>query len=204
MNSRALVVFFWACLIGTAAVAGEERQTRIEIAVDDDASGEQSFVFDSQDAGFDLHSLAVGESRTLTDKSGNIADVRRTADGFEFDVNGKTINVDDMPAVDGRHGEHGTHEIEMRGEDTDLTVTKAKGVKKVKIIKTGDAEGVTVISGREIDAATRERIQEVLKSAGQDGEIQFIDGSELNADGGAEMHGRHEVRIIKKEIDVTD
>ncbi len=201
MNFRALVVFFWACLIGTAAVAGEERQTRIEIAVDDDAAGEQTFVFDSQEAGFDLHSLAVGESRTLTDKSGNIADVRRTADGFEFNVNGKTINVDDMPAMDGMHG---AHDVEMHVDHADSTVTKTRDVKKVKIIKTGDAEGVTVISGREIDAATRERIREVLQSAGQDGEVQFIDGSELKADSGAEMHGRHEVRIIKKEVDVTD
>ncbi len=204
MNFRALVVFFWVCLIGTAAVAGEERQTRIEIAVDDDASGEQTFVFDSQEAGFDLHSLAVGESRTLTDKSGNIADVRRTADGFEFNVNGKTINVDDMPDVDGMHGAHGRHDIEMHVDRADSTVTKTRDVKKVKIIKTGDAEGVTVISGRVIDAATRERIREVLKSAGQDDEVQFIDGSELNADSDVDMHGRHEVRIIKKEIDVTD
>lgn len=201
MNSRALVVFFWACLIGTAAVAGEERQTRIEIAVDDDASGEQTFVFDSQEAGFDLHSLALGEVRTLTDKSGNTADVLRTADGFEFDVNGKKVSVDDMPAIDDPHG---THEIEMRVDDTDATVTKTGAVREVKIIRTGDAEGVTVMSGREIDAATRERIADVLRSAGQYGEVQFIDGSELDADGGAEMHGRHEVRIIKKEVDVTD
>lgn len=204
MNFRPLVVFFWASLVGTAAVAGEERQTRIEIAVDDDAAGEQTFVFDSQEAGFDLHSLAVGEVRTLTDKSGNTADVRRTADGFEFDVNGKKVSVDDMPAVDEPHGAHGAHEIEMRVDDSDSTVMENRGVRKVKIIRTGDVEGVTVISGREIDAATRERISEVLRSAGQDGEVQFIDGSELHADGAAEMHGRHEVRIIKKEVDVTD
>lgn len=204
MNSRALVVFFWVCLVGTAAVAGEDRQTRIEIAVDDDASGEQTFTFDSQEAGFDLHSLAVGEVRTLTDMSGNTADVRRTADGFEFDVNGKKVSVDDMPALDDPHGAHGTHEIEMRVDDSNSTVMPTGGVRKVKIIRTGDAEGVTVISGREIDAATRERISEVLRSAGQHGDVQFIDGSELDPDGDAEMHGRHEVRIIKKEVDVTD
>jgi len=195
MNFRVLVVFFWACLVGTAAVAGDERQTRIEIAVDDDASGEQTFVFDSQEAGFDLHSMAVGESRTLTDKSGNIADVRRTADGFEFNVNGKTINVDGM---------HGAHEIEMHVDESGSTVNDVKTTKKIKMIKTDSATGVTVISGQKIDAATRERIQEVLKSAGQEGDVLFIDGSEFEGDGGAEIHGRREVRIIKKEIDVTD
>ena len=201
MNFRALVVFFWVCLIGTAAVAGEERKTRIEIAVADDASGEQTFVFDSQEAGFDLHSLAIGESRTLTGKSGNMVDVRRTADGFEFDVNGKTIKVDGMPDVDGMHGEH---EIEIHVDHADSNVTKTGDIKRVEIFKTGDAQGVTVISGQEIDAATRERIQEVLKSAGQDGDVLFIDGSKFDGEGGAEMHGRHEVRIIKKEVDVTN
>ena len=204
MNFRALVVFSWVCLVGTAAVAGEEQRTRIEIAVDDDASGERTFVFDSQEAGFDLHSLAVGESRTLTDTSGNAVDVRRTTDGFEFDVNGKTVKVDDMPDVDDMHGTHGRHEIEMYVDDANASVDDARKIKKIKMIKTEHATGVTVISGQEIDAATRERIQEVLKSAGQEGDVLFIDGSEFNDDGGAMMHGRHEVRIIKKEVDVTN
>ena len=34
MKLRTLTVFFWACLIGTAALAGEEHRTHIEIAVD--------------------------------------------------------------------------------------------------------------------------------------------------------------------------
>lgn len=201
MNFRAIVVFFWAGLIGTAAMAGEEHRTRIEIAVDDDASGEQAFVFDSQEAGFDLHSLSVGESRTLTDKSGNAVDVRRTVDGFEFDVNGRTINVDDVPLVDGAHGER---EIEMHLDHADSNVKKTRDIRKVKIIKTDNADGVTIISGREIDAATRERIQDALKTSGQAGEVRFIDGSEFDTYGGTEVHGRHEVRIIRKEVDVTN
>ena len=82
MNLRAVAVLFWTCLIGTAAIAGEERRTRIEIAVDDDASGQQSFLFDSQAAGFDLEGMVVGETRTLTDEFGQTADLRRTDDGF--------------------------------------------------------------------------------------------------------------------------
>ena len=42
----------------------------------------------------------------------------------------------------------------------------------------------------------------VLKEAGKDGEVLFIDGSELSGDERAER--KHEVRIIKKEIDVTN
>ena len=58
------------------------------------------------------------------------------------------------------------------------------------------------ISGEAIDKETRERIRAVLESAGQDGEVVFIDSSELQAGGGA--HSRHEVRIIKQEVDVTN
>ncbi len=201
MNFRAVALFFWTFLIGTAAVAGEERRTRIEIAVDDNGSGEQSFVFDSREAGFDLHSLAVGESRSFKDSSGNAADVRRTADGFEFDVSGRTVKVDDMPAADGTHAEH---DVDMHLDHTDRNVTKNRDVRKLKVIKTDNADGVTIISGRKIDATTRERIQDILTSSGQAGEVRFIDGSEFDADGSADMQGRHEVRIIEKEVDVTN
>ncbi len=52
---RKFLVLFWAFLLATAAVAGEEHRTKIEIAIDDDDSGHQSFKFDSKDAGFNLH-----------------------------------------------------------------------------------------------------------------------------------------------------
>lgn len=118
MNFRTFAVLFWACLLGTAAVAGEQNRTRIEIVVDDDASGQRSFSFDSQDAGFDLD---------------------------------------------------GQHEIEMH-----------------------------------LDAATRDRIREVLQSSSQQVEVLFIDGSEFDVDSDTHVHGAHEVRIIKKEVDVTN
>lgn len=198
MNPRTIAVFIWVCLIGAAAVAGEEHRTRIEIAVEDDASGQQAFRFDSQDAGFDLHSMAVGETRTVTDRSGTTADIRRTADGFEFDVNGKTIDLKDLHEPGGVHGEH---EVEMHVDGADAVV---RDVRKVRMIKTENSGGVTVISGKEIDEATRERIREALRSAGQNDEVLFIDGREFDADIEAQTHGNHEVRIIKKEIDVTN
>jgi hypothetical protein len=54
MNFKALFLFVWFILIGGAAIAGEQHRARIEIAVDDDATGGQTFVFDSKDAGFDM------------------------------------------------------------------------------------------------------------------------------------------------------
>lgn len=201
MNLRTITVFFWACLVGTAAVAGDEQRTRIEIAVEDDVSGQQTFHFDSREAGFDLHGMAVGETRTVTDRSGKTADIRRTNDGFEFDVNGETIDLKELHELNGMHGEH---EIEMHIGDADSDVTVVKDVRKVKMISTGSGDGVTVISGREIDEATRERIREALRSAGQDDEVQFIDGREFDADVDTQTHGNHEVRVIRKEVDVTN
>ena len=39
MRFKTVTLFFWGFLIASAAIAGEEHRTRIEIAVDDDATG---------------------------------------------------------------------------------------------------------------------------------------------------------------------
>lgn len=201
MDFRATALISWVCLMATSAIAGEEFRTRIEIEVDDDASGQQAFSFDSQDAGFDLDSMAIGETRTLTDRTGNMADIRRTVDGFEFDVGGKTIELDDLHEADGLHGEH---EIVMHVDQTDADAAAVKKVKKFEMIKTTDADGVTIISSGEIDAATRERIREALRSGDQKSEVLFIDGSELDTHSDSQAHSKHEIHIIKKEVDVTN
>jgi hypothetical protein len=74
----------------------------------------------------------------------------------------------------------------------------AHAVRKIKMIRTDDDEGVTVISGAAIDEATRQKIRDVLPSAGHNSEVEFIDGGEFN-DG-----IRKEVRVIRKEVDVTN
>lgn len=73
---------------------------------------------------------------------------------------------------------------------------------KIEIAIDDDDNGVTIISGKSVDEATRERIREALQSAGQDGEVAFIDSNEPMTGDGA--HERHEVRIIRKEVDVTN
>ena len=193
MTLRTLIVFFWACLIGTAAVAGEEQRTEIKIAIDGENTGHRVFRFDSQDSDVDLQELAVGESEVITDSDGNEVTVLRTDNGFEIDLEGKKIEIAGM------HGEHDfevLHEI-LAGED--VVVEKHK---QVRVIKTNDAHGVTIISGDEIDDNTRAKLEKVLKEAGKDGEVLFLDGSELSGD--EQVHEKHELHIIKKEIDVTN
>ena len=196
---RKYAVLAWAVLLASAAIAGEERHTRIEIDIDDDG-GQTSFKFDSADAGFDLRDLAVGERRELVDDEGNVASVSRTEAGFELDVNGRTIDLSDL------HDGHGmAMHMQSEAGDTDVVVVDdVRKARKVKMIKTGDDASVTIITAGAIDEATRERIREVLVSSGQDGEVVFIDGSEFKADTDKHTHRRHEVRVIKKEVDVTN
>jgi hypothetical protein len=180
VNLRTITLFFWGCLIASAAVAAGKHETHIEIVTDDDG---EVFEWHSTDPNADFSDLAVGESRTVTDDDGKEITVTRTADGFEFDVNGKKIDL-----------------MEFAG-DGDVTIdidTK----KDVRIIKTDDTADVTIISSDEIDAETRMKIEAILEESGADGEILFLDGSELGAD--AQAHGEHEVRVIRKEIKETN
>lgn len=190
MTLRAFVVCIWAGLVATAAVAGEEHRTEIKIAVDGEAGDHKVFHFDSADSDVDIDSMEVGETEVITDKDGNEATITRTEEGFEINVEGETIDI---------AGLHDAHEFKMQHDAGEMHVEKHKSV---RVIKSHDANGVTIISGDEIDAETRAALEKVLKDAGKDGEVMFIDGSELSGD--EQVHGKHEVRVIKKEIDVTN
>ncbi|MBT8066425.1 MAG: hypothetical protein KJO09_04245 [Gammaproteobacteria bacterium] len=185
------------CALLAAAVVHAEQKTKIEVAISDDDSGEQRFIFDSQDAGFDLQSMLVGESRSITDRNGTTADVRRTEDGFELDLNGKSI---DLPVLQEHDGVHGEHEVDVLIDVDDVEVTK--GTRKIKVIKSGTADGITIISGPEITAATRQRIAEALEAEGLDGEVMYIDDESY--DGVQQAGSERKVRIIRKEVDVTN
>lgn len=200
MNLRAFTVFLWGCLIATAAVAGEKQETHIKIVTDDADGG---FEWHSTDPNADFSDLDVGESKTITDDDGKEVTVTRTEEGFEFDVGGEkiqlmeftddgnvTVDIDVVHDGDGRHMVH---------KDGDIVIEKSKNV---RIIKTDDAAGVTIISSDEIDDETRAKIKAALQEAGKDGEVLFIDGSELGDD--AQAHGEHDVRIIRKKVEKTN
>jgi hypothetical protein len=111
------------CLIGAAAVAGEEQRTEIKIAIDGEDTGHRVFRFDSEDSDVDLQELAVGESEVITDSDGNEVTVLRTENGFEFDVEGKKIEIAGMQ---GEHDFEMLHEV-LKGED--VVVEKHKQVR---------------------------------------------------------------------------
>jgi hypothetical protein len=190
--------------MASAAIAGEQHETHIKIVTDDTDAG--VFEWQSSDPGADFSDLAVGESRTLTGDDGTDVTVTRTGEGLEFDIDGKKIELAefvgdgdvtvDIDVHDDGDGKHIVREIH---KDGDVVIEKSKNV---RIIKTDDDADVTIISSDAIDDATRARIEAVLKDAGKDGEILFIDGSELGGD--AQAHGEHDVRIIRKEVEKTN
>ena len=203
MNLRAFTLFFWGFLIASAAVASDKHETHVKILTDD-ADG--TFEWHSTDPNADFSDLEVGESRTITGDDGAEVTVTRTDDGLEFDLDGKKIQllefIDEGGVtvdIDVLHDGEKKHIVRKIHEDGDVVVEKSK---RVKIIKTDDAADVTIISSDAIDKETRARIEAALKDAGKDGEILFIDGSELGSD--AQAHGEHDVRIIKKKVEKTN
>ena len=191
MRLNKYLVLVWSILLASAAVAGDQERTHIKIAVDNDTAGEQTFTFNSEDSGIDLQSMAVGETHTLTDASGNVATISRTLDGFEVDVAGETIAL-------GNLGDAEPFDVFVHEGDHHSDVHVNKHVKNIKMIKTGDDESITIISGQSISDEARQKIRDALTTAGLDSNVEFIDGSEF--DGGV----KKEVRVIKKEIDVTN
>jgi hypothetical protein len=181
-------------LIAAAAVAGEEHRTHIKIAVDGGAEDHRSFEWTSDDSDFDLHNLEVGESRTLTDDDGKEVVVTREENGLVFDVDGEKIELMHLNGtvdVEVLHDDHNGENVFIKEHNTE-----------VHMIKADSSDGVTIISGDEIDDETRAKIEEALKEAGKDGNVLFIDGSELSGD--EQAQSKREVRIIKKKVDVTD
>ena len=195
MQYKGIIASFFALMLGAAAFAGEQHRMQVELAVDGDES--QGFRFDSANAGFEIHDLQVGESRTITGESGETAMVTRTQDGFEFDVNGKKIRMGDMATPIHTATLHGEHDVLVNAGD-DVNVEKA--VKVVKIEKITADPGVTIITGDSLDETTKQQIRDVLSSSGHTGEVTFVDANGSQGDG-SQMERVH---VITKEVDVTN
>ena len=200
MKLKTFTVLLWGCLIATAAIASEQHKMKIEVAVSGD--GEEQEVFAWRGNGSEIDDLEIGESKTITDDDGIEIKMTRTEDGMEIEVDGEHIELmhmgsdSDLDVIHKKGAKvfvHGEHESE------DVKVEKHRSV---KIVKSDVNDSVTIISDDEIDEETRARLEEVLKDAGKDGAVMFIDGSELSGD--EQAHGQHEVRIIKKKVDVTN
>ena len=102
MRAKALTIIFFALMLSAATLASE-KQRHIQMHVDAQEGHDsdiQSFRFDSDEAGFDLEELQLGESRAYVDEDGNNLYVVRTEDGFDFDLNGRKISLPDFTSGD--------------------------------------------------------------------------------------------------------
>ena len=182
MKFKQLAVLIATAGLAAAAIAGEDMRHKMTIAlVDDDGSGETRIELNSDDLGFSLHDMQEGENRSIIDKSGRTILVTREADGFKFDVDGKTIR---MPAFDGHHEGH-MRDIDMHVmHDMDMATAHRM-------------EGAMIVTEKPVDDATQQAIRSMLESAGHGSEIRFVDSA-------SGMRGAHNIRVIEKKVEVTE
>ena len=136
MKFKNLVSITAVLMLASAALAGEEIHTKMKIAVVDGSDdGEVRVELDSDELGFDLHAMQVGENQSFVDASGRNILVTRETDGFSFNVDGKTIK---LPALDGDYESVWVENIDADA-DVDVHVLHDESVDhdghKVKIIK---------------------------------------------------------------------
>lgn len=136
MKTKNTVSLIAASVLASAAFAGEEVQTKMKmVVVDGDADEEVRLELDSDELGFNLHDMQVGENQSVVDSQGRNILVTREEDGFSFNVDGKTIK---MPAMDGEHERVWVQKF-GDGEDVDVHVihdaTHEHDDGEVKIIK---------------------------------------------------------------------
>ena len=186
MNLNKTSVLIAACLFATNAFCGEQIHHKVEaVVVGADGDGETRIELDSDDLGFDLHDMQVGENQSIVDKDGRSILVTRMEEGFTFDVDGKTIK---MPLFEGHGGPSAWFSDGDHMSDIDIRVMH-DGMSASSM----HMEGVIIFSGKEIDTATQEEIRSVLESAGHT-EVSFAGGDD---------NARHHVRVIKKVVEVT-
>ena len=163
MRTKALTIIFFALMLSAAAMASEQqRRIAIMVEADDGHDGDiTSFRFDSDEAGFDLDELQLGESRAYVDEDGNNLYVVRTEEGFDFDLNGRKISLPDFT-------KHGNITMMHAGNGTHVV----RSVQKIRIDTDNGIDDLDL-----------------------DIELNFDD---------MDIHGDHEIYVVKKEVDVTN
>lgn len=136
MNTKTVISLLAATVLASAALAGEEVQTKMKmVVVDASEAGETRIELNSDELGFDLHDMQVGENQAIVDATGRNILVTREEDGFAIDVDGKTIK---LPALDGSHDRVW---VQKFGDDEDIDVhvihdeTHEQDGQDIKIIK---------------------------------------------------------------------
>ena len=173
--------------LASFTLAGEDMTTRMAVALaDGDSHGMVRLELDSDELGFNLHDMQEGENRSIVDKSGRNILVTREADGYRFDIDGKTIK---MPLLDGKH--HGA----MWLGNEDFAGIDMHVMRNSRIANAHSMNGVMIVSEKPIDDATQQAIKSMLESAGHGSEVRFIDANAAHG-------GPHMIKVIEKKVEL--
>jgi len=143
----------------------------IEVVGEDGANGTH-FTINSDDLGFDLAEMQVGESRSIVDESGKSILITRGQNSFSVNIDGETI---ELPHFGGdEHG--GLHVM------SDVNVTRMN-----------EMSATMILSPKPIDDATQQAIRSLLESAGYGSDVDFIDHD------GAE-HGQVVIKKVERVV----
>jgi len=173
-------------VFGTAALADVEKMHEMKIVIESDSpDGTADFTWISDDPGFDMETMQVGEAQSIVDESGKSVLITREVDGFSFNIDGDII---DMPNM----SEHPVHLAFVDGMEVDGDID-IEVIGDHRMMSAHASNGVTIITGETLDASTQESIKAVLQSVGRSEDVTFIDGS--GGDGG-------QVRVMKRQIEI--
>jgi hypothetical protein len=170
-----------------AALAQDQARIKVDFSSDDGSHEEIRLELDSDQLGIDLHDMQEGENRSVIDEQGRTILITREADGFVFEVEGRSIK---MPLL---HGEHGTIAMAHGGkvEDVDIQVLHHGDM------TTNVDTGTMIVTGKPVDAATQDAIRSLLETAGHGDDVQFIDHESAGA-------GPHQVKVVRKVEVISD
>lgn len=184
-------------VMAIAADAGIEKQQIKVIVTADAETAPVNVTLDSDELGFSLTDLADGETRSVVDSNGQTVLVTRDGDNFRIDIDGQKIDLPGLTNIQ----ENGTEHIVINA-DTDSDVN----VRVIKVGKSADIpnpDDIIIFSGKPLDQSVIDGINSVLTSAGNTGQVTFIDGSDSKLHSGAASDGEHHVKILRKTLEVT-
>lgn len=188
MNFSKVVLSIAAIGLFGIAIAEDQSRVKIEVISDDDSHDVIRFELDSDDMGFNLHDMQEGENRSVVDKSGRSILVTRTAEGFSFNVDGKTI---DMPMMSRHHG------VVIAGDGVH------HGNVDIRVMRHGDMSapmglgGTMIHTAKPVDEVTQQAITSLLESAGHSGDVHFIDRDSMH-----EVY--KQVRVIEERVEISE
>lgn len=104
MKVAKTIVSLVAAGLFSVAIAQDEARVKIEFSTDQGGGENVHIALGGDDLGVNLHDMQEGENQAIVDEQGRTILITREADGFRFEVDGKSIK---MPLLDGIHdGEH--------------------------------------------------------------------------------------------------